>query len=915
MNFLQKTYFFFFLISFNLNSSFSQILVPEIKNYSVEDYQADHQNWGIDVNDEGTVFVANNSGLLVYKGLEWERYFLPNNAIIRSVLCVNDRIYTGSLDEFGFWKENIRGIYEYTSLNHLFSDENSQLRNQFWEIESFEQYIALRSYEGGIYIYDGKKIIRIPDSFDIDSMVFYKKKLILGSLKRGLFVLDQDRLVPYSFQHQGKDFFSSVRILERVGSNLFVFDQNKGGYLLGDNQLTEFPKNINVFFNENLLNKVSHAGAFLYFGTIKKGIVRYSFDNKQFDVINKSNGLQNNTVLGMVAKHGFLWCSFDNGISRVELENSISFYNDFSGVLGTVYDVVKYNNRLYIASNTGLYMLDSQNKLNLVTNSEGQVWDLIIINNNLYCGHNDGLKVLFQDRLVNTYTEAGGVLGIFSVPNSNDQYLLATYTGVKKIHFEGNVIYAKQISSLLMVFDNIAFESPTILWASHLLKGLYRVELNEELTRVLKINEYSENLSSNQNKSHIIHQGDSLIFTNHDKKFLFNSQSDSLIELSPLLPVIDSNCFGYDFNRLQSVNSIFKSSELLEKNFIWDRFVKGFERVNKIEDNLFVINLIDGIMVVDSLKITHKFKKTYKKRLSKLHTLTKYIPINQNEFIIPFNEAREIRFEINTVNHYETLYRYQLLGGIQESKDCVDGTIVFQNLRHGEYVLKVLRKFDSTSVPLLIKFEVLPPWYLSITLKIIYFFFLILIGFGIYLIYRKNVNKYKRKAYKKYALKIQDTIYKLEKQNLENELKNKTIELVGFAEANVEKNEIIMVLSNELQRAEKGDLNKSRILKALETSKVHLKKNREWNVFKKNFDELNTDFLNKLIQEFPKMTTKDLRLCAYIKTGLSSKEIAPLLGISVRGVEHHRNRLRKKMNINPKEKLSFFLEHYNEKTL
>ena len=91
--------------------SFGQIFNPEIENYSIENYKASNQNWGIDVNEEGVVFVANNKGLLKYNGQTWQLYEIPNKTIVRSVLCVRDKIYTGSYEEFGYWNKNNLGEY------------------------------------------------------------------------------------------------------------------------------------------------------------------------------------------------------------------------------------------------------------------------------------------------------------------------------------------------------------------------------------------------------------------------------------------------------------------------------------------------------------------------------------------------------------------------------------------------------------------------------------------------------------------------------------------------------------------------------------------------------------------------------------------------------------------------------------
>jgi DNA-binding CsgD family transcriptional regulator len=55
--------------------------------------------------------------------------------------------------------------------------------------------------------------------------------------------------------------------------------------------------------------------------------------------------------------------------------------------------------------------------------------------------------------------------------------------------------------------------------------------------------------------------------------------------------------------------------------------------------------------------------------------------------------------------------------------------------------------------------------------------------------------------------------------------------------------------------------------------------------------------LKKVKLAHPSLTPNDLRLCAYLRLNLSSKEIAPLLNISVRSIEIKRYRLRKKMEL------------------
>ena len=70
------------------------------------------------------------------------------------------------------------------------------------------------------------------------------------------------------------------------------------------------------------------------------------------------------------------------------------------------------------------------------------------------------------------------------------------------------------------------------------------------------------------------------------------------------------------------------------------------------------------------------------------------------------------------------------------------------------------------------------------------------------------------------------------------------------------------------------------------------------------------NFLSRLGRRFPALTTADKRLCAYLKMGLSSKEIAPLMNLTYRSVEMTRYRLRKKLALPREENLVKFLQNF-----
>ncbi|MBK8504838.1 MAG: hypothetical protein IPL46_23075 [Saprospiraceae bacterium] len=84
----------------------------------------------------------------------------------------------------------------------------------------------------------------------------------------------------------------------------------------------------------------------------------------------------------------------------------------------------------------------------------------------------------------------------------------------------------------------------------------------------------------------------------------------------------------------------------------------------------------------------------------------------------------------------------------------------------------------------------------------------------------------------------------------------------------------------------------------------------DWKVFETNFNDVHDNFFKILKVDFPDLTAGDLKLAAYLKMNLSTKEIAPLLNISIRGVENKRYRLRLKMGIEHDENLLNVLLKY-----
>ena len=160
----------------------------------------------------------------------------------------------------------------------------------------------------------------------------------------------------------------------------------------------------------------------------------------------------------------------------------------------------------------------------------------------------------------------------------------------------------------------------------------------------------------------------------------------------------------------------------------------------------------------------------------------------------------------------------------------------------------------------------------------------------------KLINSNQRKL-KINELATQRKLVEFKNEKLQNDIENKNREIAIATMSRLKRNEFLNKVIDELNTIESHP----KINRLIKTIKKNLKGNEDWEFFEKAFNNADKDFLKKIKEAHPTLTHNDLRLCAFLRLNLLSKEIAPLLNISVRSVEIKRYRLRKKMNLSRDE--------------
>ena len=222
--------------------------------------------------------------------------------------------------------------------------------------------------------------------------------------------------------------------------------------------------------------------------------------------------------------------------------------------------------------------------------------------------------------------------------------------------------------------------------------------------------------------------------------------------------------------------------------------------------------------------------------------------------------------------------------------------------------------YDDVSETARFKISISPPFYGTKLAYALYTGILLLTVFVIILFFRRRIMQTRNleKAKHKEELNAKEETYlegvKLSEQKIERlkseklviEMRHKDMELANSTMYLVQKNKFLNKVKGEMQdMIEKlsSESNKHAMRQIVYRIDRDLKSRQHWKVFDKYFDEVHEDFLTRLKERHPNLTPKDLRMCAYLKMNISTKEIAPLMNISIRGVEISRYRLRQKMDI------------------
>lgn len=925
--------------------------LPEVVNYTKSLYKGGLQNWDIKQDRNGIIYIANNEGMLSFDGHNWNLYPLPNKTIVRSLAIGPDNhIYAGGQDELGYFTPTKNGQLQFISLTNLLKP-GEKLFGDIWDIIPQGQTIFFRS-EDYIFSYNQGSILSIKAPGKWVFMGTANGQVYAQDIKSGLLVFKNNTWQPVTKNNQlpFADFITGIHALP-TGTSLLATLKN-GLLMLNSNGIRQLPTTNNQLFADARIYATATIDANrIALATSNRGVFIIDSTGHIIQSFSKTEQLQNNNVLSIFSdRQSNLWLGLDNGIDFIAYNSAIKhikpLLQEASG-----YAMLIQGKQLFAGTSSGLFSVPLQDVEDLsfskgtfttVNNTKGQVWNLSEVNNSILMGHHEGAFTIENNNATAISTEPGfwnfvPLSPVFPSP----RIAAGNYKGIRFFDYNGNQFKA---AATINGFDEssryVTLDKNKQLWISHPFHGVFRIQTQNNSNIIVSYTD-KKGLPSVLN-NHVFTIKNEIVAGTEKGVYIYNSVKD----------IFEPSAF---YNKLLGTQSIRYLKEDKNGN-VWfihektlgvidfsqqqprviylpelkTKMLSGFELIYPMDEQNIFLGAGQGFYHINYNK--------YKRTLPSLSVRIRKVTITQQRDSILFGgyfsavndtglQSREqvkalnykwanIQFDyaspvFGAQNNLE--YSYRLTGFTKEWSEWSSRTEKeYTNLSAGTYTfeVKVRNSLGNESAPAVYTFKILSPWYAAWWAKLFYALLLIIL---FYLLYRWQLKKFIEQQ-EKFEAEQQKLkyIHELERSKTESELvalRNEKLEAeINFKNSEVASAAMHLVKKGELLTRIKADLTQmmkridneqaaSEIKKMIKSLSEDEHIDEEWENFTKHFDKVNSDFVVRIKQVHPNLTGNELKLCTYLRMNLSTKEIAQLMNISVRGVEISRYRLRKKLGI------------------
>jgi ligand-binding sensor domain-containing protein/DNA-binding CsgD family transcriptional regulator len=945
--------------------------IPDIINYHNSNYGAGTENRSIAEDQNGVMYFANLEGLLSFDGSSWKLYSLPNKSIVRALVIGKDnRIYVGGQDDFGYFTPDRSGKLFFTSLKTLLSKKDYSF-SDIWNIVLDGQDVFFRSKEK-IFQYNSYSITVYPAPSEWVFLGTGNNSLIAQDLKKGLMRFNNGLWTSYLENISLPKGFMVSSTFPFGNDSCFLTTITSGFYVLCKDKLTPFRfAGTNPLLNQRILTAIPVTKDWIAVGTNMNGCFVINKKGEVIQNLSRKEGLQLNNILTLfLDKDNNLWLGLDDGIDFIAYNNAIKHIYPERLNEGKGYTSQVFKDALYVGTSNGFYKVPLGGKTDLsfvegdftpLTYTKGSSWSLSNINGELLFGHHDGSYAFRSGKFIplNPKAPTYTFLPFFNVLPSR-LVLAGNESGLDVLEWENDQFVSKgNIPGFNEYSQFVAIDNNNTIWVGHPYRGIYKVDLHPGQPAIVRLYTEEQGLPTSL-KNQLFKVLNRIVVATEKGIYEYNPRTDRF-EQSPyfsgffgnrniryLKEDASGNIWFVEDKNLGVIDYSWKTPRIIYFPELNDKMVSGWENVYPYNNS--------NILVGSEKGFYHINYEAYKKNRYGLDVMIRSVkafgnkdsllfggyftqinqPLIQPETAIPSvsSSMNSLHFEYSApvyAQQSNVQYSYLLKGfDTYWSEWSKKSEKEYTNLTPGRYEFQVKAKnnLGNESTIKTYKFIVLPPWYQT---NWAYLTYVLLILGIIYVIFRwqkqiflEQQQKYEEEQKRLTYLheleleKSEKEIVKLRNEKLEAEIAFKNTELASTAMHLVQKGELLGNIKEEMSRIKKnanGHAAPDEFKKIMRILSEENKMDKDWEQFAQHFDHVHSDFLSTIKSKYPTLSPHELKLCAYLRMNLSSKEIAQLESISVRGVEIGRYRLRKKLKINTEMNLFDFLLNFSSSDL
>ena len=761
------------------------------------------------------------------------------------------------------------------------------------------------------------------------------KKVLIFTEQDGIYSFDGiNGFKPWVTQAEG--FLRKNRITSAVSlANGFAVGSSLGGLLLLDKK--GMPKMVlnreNGLQNSHIQHIYQDNSGNIWLG-LNNGI-DYVEINSPFTLFNAKNGVPG-TAYTSLLHQGNLYLGTNNGL----------FYKKWS----------EKESPLLSAS------------FKLIEGTQGQVYNLQAVHGKLLLAHHNGAFEIIADKAVKVSEHTG--IWLYLPLKAHPGYVICgTYTGLLLYKMEaGKMVFIRKIAGLEESARVMEEDETGTIWVAHGYKGIYRLKLSAGLDKVQKLDFYNAKHGFPSNLFiNVFKINNRLVFTGERGIYQFNEKRNRFEEdeelskyfaknthIRKLLPDQEGNIWfseGDEMGVLQKQDNGAFAIEKKTFNKLEGQLVGGFEHIAAYNASTVLIGTNEGFVLYNPAFPRSKEKEnSFYTLIRQVETMAgkrdsllsggTYWQAGRISSGQPPGKIPELPHRLNSLRFTYSAISYEEMDKVQYEyildgydKNWFSWTALTQkeytNLTEGDYTFRVRARdiYNRASTEATYRFSILPPWYRSAVAYLFYIFstLLLLIFIRNILQRRERKERARLKQEQEKAFKLQEAqhlerVLKAEKEivllnndKLAHELDLKNRELASTAMLVTQNLENAHKLRDQLQEVitrvndVEAQHHMRKILRSVE-EEINFENN--WEQFEIHFNQIHQDFIKRLRKDFPELTHRDIKLCTYLRLNLSSKEIASLLNLSLRGIETSRYRIRKKMNLDPEVNLTEYILKY-----